>query len=271
MSTGIGVGISPVFNQKAGASAPVCDNLYSVLIDNTDVSQVKYLSNTSDSISLGLNGTGDFSISFWIYPTDLGTGSNMRLISFGSGSTLPFTNIYINNAGNGLQFSCSGGSDVVNDGTSAFNPTVNEWVYMTFTMSRTSTTSTSNWYADGVEIAGPVNKPFPQSTNILTNSAGNPLYIGRNPGTAQRMRGNFDDVTIWNKSLIQSEIIEVMNVTTTNACMDSLSFYSDLSHWWTMGDPDGQASYPTIVDSIGSVDMTMNGMAASNITTNVPT
>ena len=55
--------------------------------------------------------------------------------------------------------------------------------------------------------------------------------------------------------------------------MDDLSFYSKITHWWEMGDnhvPPGPSTFPTIVDSIGSIDLTMVAMSGANIVLDVP-
>lgn len=275
MSTGIGAGISPVFNLKPGSgAAPVCNDLYSVNFANVNGgSQSQWLVGSHGAaVSFGNAGIGDFSIAFWIYPTNLSTGANMRIMDFGLGSaTPPNGRIQLHmNAGATQMIGTAKVTDTATDQSSAFNPPLNTWTHVVWTASRSATHLTGKWYVNGSFIGNTDVDSFPQATNaLITPTTGN-FFIGRSGATGM-FEGSLNDFTIWNKELSAGEITEIMDVSTTDNCMNNLSFYSDLSHWWAMGDPNGQASYPTIIDQVGSLDMEMKGMSVSNITTNVPT
>ena len=273
MATGIGIGIAgQVFQTKAGVGiGPDADCIDSCSVNFANVSggtQTQWLTGAQGTaMTFGAGGIGDFSVCFWMYATNLSSGANMRIFDFGLGATTPPNGriqMHINSAGTQL-IGTAKVNDTATDQSSIFTPLINTWYHITWTASRTATDLTGEWYVDGVFIGNTDVDSFPQATNVLTTATTGPFYIGRS-GASGMFEGNLDDFTIWNRCLTAPEIVEIMTVSLSpTVCMNSLSFYSDLTHWWAMGDPEASVSYPTIPDVIGVQDMEMKGMSASNI------
>jgi|TARA_R110000824_G_scaffold31328_4_gene102064 hypothetical protein len=253
MATGIGVGIAgDVFQTKAGlGSGPAAfSNLYSMYFDGVSESLVG-----SAVPLLGAGGTGDFSISFWIYVDTVISGTNQRVFSFGAGGTLQ-TQMYINAANGNLQF-----NGPFND-SFAWGASGSTWYHMVFRVNRASATLNVGFVQDGTIIN---NKSQTVTTTFDTTGD---FYMGRNAGSFG-FDGNLDEFAVWDKYLTDADCIEIYNSGTPND-LSTLSMAANLQHWWRMGDPTGTASYPTIVDQTGGITMTMTNMDSSNITTNVP-
>tara|TARA_R110000744_G_scaffold76677_1_gene151837 strand:+ start:886 stop:1647 length:762 start_codon:yes stop_codon:yes gene_type:complete len=253
MATGIGVGIAgDVFQTKAGlGSGPAAfSNLYSMYFDGVS----EYLEGSSVPL-LGAGGTGDFSISFWIYVDTVISGSNQRVFAFGAGGTVQ-TQLYINSANGNLQFNSS-----FNDNF-AWGASDDTWYHLVYRVNRASVTDNVGFVQDGTIIN---NKS--QAIATIFDITGD-FFMGRNAGS-YAFDGNLDEFAVWDKYLTDADCIEIYNGGTPND-LSTLSMAANLQHWWRMGDPTGTASYPTIVDQTGGITMTMTNMDSSNITTNVP-
>lgn len=276
MSTGIGAGISPVFELKPGGGVPAgCPkSRYSVEFEGNTGTQ--YLNNNTTALAIGgSGGTGSFSISFWLNWSTITTGDEQGVVLFGGGND-PKLQIYLNAASQSLLFNAnnsSGGGSAYTHGTgNTIFPVIDTWYNFTFVMERTATTINTEWFKDGVSISTK-SGAWPQVDNDLLFPASDNLYFGRRSSSSlEFLEGYLDDFSIWGQTLTSAEVIELMAVTTTNACMADLSFYSRIEHWWKMGDPNGPASYPTIQDAVASapITLTMTNMSSANITTNVP-
>jgi hypothetical protein len=255
MPTGIGVGIAgQVFENKVGSSTPPpsFENLYSVKFNGID--QSLRLLNTAPL--LGTGGTGDFSISFWIKPVSL-TSGNQRLWAFGAGGTLQ-TQMFITTTGN-IQFGgpWSDGFSSPDNGLVA-----GQWAHIVYRVNRASSTLNVGYVTNGVNIN---NKN--QSISTTFDDTGH-TYFGRNVGSFG-FRGHIDEFSIYNKYLSNAEVTEIYNSGTPND-LSALSTSANLQHWWRMGDPLGQPSYPTIADTVGSLDVNMVNQSDTDITTDVP-
>ena len=275
MATGIGIGIAgQVFQTKAGVGIGPdadCEDSCSVNFANVNGgTQTQWLTGAQGTaMTIGAGGIGDFSISFWIYPTNISSGTNMRIFYFGATTAIPSTGLiqmHINATGTQL-IGTAKVDDQIQDQSSAFGLIQDKWTHITWTVARTAAPPiVGKWYVDGVFVGNTDTDGFDPATNVLTTPTTGPFYIGRSTGAAQMFEGNLDDFTIWNRALTPAEIIEIMTVSIDpTVCMNTLSFYDDLTHWWEMGDPQGDVSYPIIPDAIGTIDMEMKGMSASNI------
>lgn len=250
MGLGIGNGNANLWTNKVdGSSPPSFSNLYSMDFDGVN----DYLKGSSVPL-LGDLGTGDWSISFWMNAENIASGTNQRLFSFGAGGTLQ-TQMYIVSNGN-LQFA-GPWSDGYN-----FGGLSNTWYHIIYRVK----TSSSNLNV-GYVLNGTNTNKKNQVVTTTFDTTGN-FYIGRN-SSAYAFNGKIDEFSIWNKYLSNSDCIEIYNAGTPND-LSTVSSAANLQHWWRMGEPSGQASYPTIVDASGSINMTMTNMAATNIETETP-
>ena len=150
MSTGIGAGISPVFELKPGGGVPAgCPkSRYSVRFDGNSGQQ--YLNNNTTPLAIGGSiGTGSFSISFWLNWSTITTGDEQGVILFGGGND-PKLQIYLNAASQSLLFnannSAGGGSSYSHGSGNTIFPVIDTWYNFTFVMERTATTINTEWF-----------------------------------------------------------------------------------------------------------------------------
>ena len=118
-------------------------------------------------------------------------------------------------------------------------------------------------YVDGVKVANSLSG-VPTS---LSATAGNNFQIGALLG-AYFTSGNIDEVAVFSSALSGTDIADIYNSGTPT---DLNTFAVTPVSWWRNGDPNGQASYPTITDDgSASNDGTMTNMIATDIETDVP-
>ena len=271
-------GTGQYYSLGACNAACQCVNLYSCkFIQGAAASQ--YLNNNTSALSIGQSGEKNFTITFWIKLDKNNTGLEQGVISWGAGND-PKIQIYLLSNGGGFQFNMSNisaGGNTWNDGTGIINPPLNTWIHYAYVADRETdeTDMTGTWFQNGISVGSKV-APFPVATNDMNFPSGDNLYFGRRqsaPGT-QSLQGNLEDFTTWDQALTSTEILALMNITTSQtACMTSLPFYSRLTHWWEMGDnhnPPGPSTFPTIADSKGSIGLTMVAMSGTNIVLDVP-
>jgi hypothetical protein len=229
---------------------PPFSNLYSVKFNGVD----QRLQNTTASPLLGSLGTGNWSVSFWVKVDTMITFANQRLWAFGSGGTLQ-TQMYINSSGN-LQF---GGpwSDGFSWGASA-----GTWYHVVYRANTGSASANVGYVLDGSTINS---KNQTITTTFDTTGA---TYIGRNSGS-YGFEGFIDEFAVWNKYLTNADCLEIYNGG-AGVDLNTVAASGNLQHWWRMGDPNGTASYATIVDAKGSLDLSMVNQISSDITTDVP-
>ena len=239
----IAIGISNAIGiAKLG---PAYSNFHSVQFDGTDESL--------DATVSPNFGTGNFTINFWIYRTSTSGSQNIFYKSGGTGS---IWQIFVTN-GNAMQWSSTLWPDGAGVGLTPGN---NVWEMWTYSVSQSGNTAT--WYKNA---ANPNVKNISGATGDF--GVGDKFSIGKNAATsAYNFAGNIDEASFWNKALSSSEITAIYN----SGVPTDLADESGLIHWFRMGDPNGTASYPKILDAKGSITMTMTNMASSNITTNVP-
>ena len=221
---------------------------HSIQFDGTDES-------LDASVSPNI-GTGDFTINFWIYKTDASGGGGQRIFSK-QGGTGSDWQIFINNPGQ-MQWT----SSLWNDASGAgLVPSLDTWEMWSYSVSQSG--NTAIWYKNG---ANPNVKDISGVTGDL--GVGNSFTIGRH-NTSYEFAGNMDEISFWNIALTEAELLNLYN-SGVPTILNKSARSTNLTHWFRMGDPGGTSEYPTIIDAKGNITMTMTNMAASNITTNVP-
>ena len=222
-------------------------NLYSVEFDGSDDYLVK-------SGAVPAVGAGDFSVSFWVY----------RLADSGADEYIMYSDaasdwkIYIKGTNDRMQFDSADFNDIASQTVST-----GAWEHWAFTVERNVK---SVWYKNGSAI-DQKNISSTGTTNYDDTPAA--FTIGRDNGSTYNFNGRLDEVSIWNVALSASNVTAVYN-SGDPTDLKAESFAGNLIHWWRMGDPSGQASYPTISDAEGSLNMTMTNMTDTDINTNVP-
>ena len=93
----------------------------------------------------------------------------------------------------------------------------------------------------------------------------NIIALGRQPTNANYLRGGrLDELSFFNAELNATEVACLYNGGTPS---NLANFIPGPAHWYRMGDGD---SAPTLADSIGNADLTMNNMGEANFITEVP-
>lgn len=154
-----------------------------------------------DSVSIADNNSldliGNFSISFWTYPTDL--TKNQTFLAKGSGTT---TNYYIDfkeTDDNKIEFGFYNGAwrSVSVNGSSI---TANQWNLITVT--RNASSNISRVYINGDDKGS-------LQLNYLPVANSNALKLGSFPGYNQNFTGLLDELIIYNKTLTDTEITNI--------------------------------------------------------------
>jgi len=219
-----------------------------------------------------LRPTGDLTISLWMQPStwNITTGSSTQY-ALGCVRTGGW-GIYLENTGGNnttLEFQLRIGSGYIyakidKDTTEAFTGWKN--IIATYNQS----TGVSRIYHNN-KTTGTTDGSTTPGSSITYNASPVPLFIGadaQNTTVAEHFfNGLIDDVAIFNTEVTSDQRAEIYNF----GKPDDLSQMSGLIGYWRMGDPDGQASFPEIVDVTSNGNNgTMTSMVATDITSNVP-
>ena len=226
---------------------------------------IDVLSTNFDGINDHLNG-GDifkfdnanaFTISMWIKPDNLSaqrclySKTTLDANVFGIG-------LYHNDAGKlFLQMRASG---QLTSHTGGIDLTASVWQHVVLTYSGNQNINGSLFYVNAVADTTPA------SANI-TNTLlfGDDALFGRR-GVAFHYSGNMNEVSIWNKQLSASEVATLYNDGSPQD-VEGVSFNSNLVSFYKMGDGD---IHPTILDNVGSSDLTMINMEEEDFEEDVP-
>ena len=253
MSTGIGVGIAgQVFSSNPGDSTPVYSNLYSVEFDGID----DYLTAASSPL-LGSGGSGAWTISLWFNVSAL-TGDSQRLIDINPGEATARIQIYLDGSGNTIKIAGD-----FTDNYPTFTISAGVWYNVIYRFDgNQSGTNNVGYVINGTNTDD-------GSKSVKTYGDVGTFYVGTNSAGLTPFGGYIDELSIWNKELSDHECIELYNSgSPTDLAASTMA--ANLQNWWRMGDPNGTASFATIVDAKGPLDLTMTNMVAGNIQTNVP-
>lgn len=188
------------------------------------------------------------------------TGSNRTLISKqvgGTGSS-SFTAFYLPNQPQGLQLGFSTGiaSGLNNPIAVSFMPTLGQWNHLAFTFD--DVTKTQRIYING-SLAG---------SNIVSNSVGydsNVIKLGMG-SSALFFDGGIDEVSIYDRSLLLSEIQAIMGAGTAGKCKPTATVSPSGQVGWWSGDGNTNdiagANNGTLLDNasfaIGKVGQAFN-------------
>ena len=239
------VAIYSILNELA--TVPSFTNRFSLNFDGMD-----------DFVNSGastLSGETALSISAWIYPTAYGDATAPSFVSTDEASPRAFYLSLYN--GTNFRFSMStNGTNLNSLDTAIGTVTLNAWQHILVTWDKVNT----NFYKNGL-LLKTVATTFANNQDFTTT---NDLLIGARRSSAGFFEGNIDEVAIFNS------VVDIADVWNGTGEATDLSAYTPVS-WWRNGDPNGQASYPTITDDgSASNDGTMTNMIATDIETDVP-
>lgn len=159
----------------------------------------QYLSNTSPTLA---PGTNDFSIGFWVKPSDLGT--IRTVLSWGvQGNGNQFLWVYLNSSNGWLSVQINDGSGAHLTITGTTNNTTGTWVHYVLNFDRDGNLT---FYRNGSSGA---------SGSIATKagavSPSGSLYVGRYVGENFNFDGVLDEVAWRSRLLTADEITELYN------------------------------------------------------------
>lgn len=196
--------------------------------------------------------TTNFSVSAWVRPFNI---SAQRYMVSNTTSTNPaIVNgflLYHSNSGQPqFQVRCAGTGAVGSQNATVM--VIGNWYHLVGTYDGANVRVYRNGVVGGTAGAG---------TGILVQSASAAFQTGRTPASAagNYFQGHIDEVSVWNKTLSDSDIIKLYNDgRPTNLLVNPN--YANLQCWWKMGDGD---VYPTVKDYSrrGNVSGTMTNMA----------
>jgi len=188
-----------------------------------------YLQSSSD-----ISFTGDFSLSFWIKPT------NTNDCWFGK---FNLNAAYIS--------SNSSGNIQVNGAVSTVGITTGEWNHIL--LSRSSSTITIYKKSATSNSSGTITKSGTVTYNIIGKYSSQ--FSGGGAGFEHL--GLIDEVAFFSSALSSTDATNIYN----NGAPGNLSSYSTLTNWWRLGET---ISGSTIPDYVGSNDLTVYGAITSN-------
>tara|TARA_R100000664_G_C2740541_1_gene129094 strand:+ start:295 stop:1083 length:789 start_codon:yes stop_codon:yes gene_type:complete len=244
----------------------VFKNLYSLNFDGVD-DYVNY--GDSNTFSFG-NGTSDtpFSMSIWFKMADI---SNMPIINKTTAvSAQREYYMYINQNDKLVMalFDTSTGGYIFASSTAAITSVQGSWSHVVFTYDGGGAATDMTIYLNGSSIALSTSSgTIGSGSYVAMENTAFPLHVGFFELISRYTNGNFDEFSMWNKELTSGNVTALYN----SGEPTNLSGEAGLIGWWRMGDPNGAAAYPTIVDqSTNSNDGTMTNMASGDIVTDVP-
>lgn len=145
-------------------------------------------------------GTGSFSIALWVYASSPMSSYGMSL--WNGGSSAGYPGYSIGETSSGWQLSLSDGTTV--KGLYFLSSAINQWVYFTAVINRTSQTAYT--YVNGVQM---------NSTGIGTlgslSNINYSFYLGSESGASYFMTGQINDLRIYSRALSSAEVMALYN------------------------------------------------------------
>ena len=180
-----------------------------------------YIAFSDGSSDLNFQAT-DRTISFWFYPLeeDDENGYIMNKGTFGTGGDGSGWYIYYNSSTGVLQYYTN--QTGANQPNNSIALTYGEWAHCAVVISDSGTDST--WYINGE--AG-----TPKTNHIAPASDTQNFNLMNRAGATKACGGSINEVSIWNKTLTQSEINELYN---NGLALDATghSASANLLHYW---------------------------------------
>ena len=211
----------------------------------------------ADAVALRLNAS-DASWSFWVKLDSL-SGGDGKMIAKGqtAGAGNQSYQIRTDNADLKFQFYYPTVGWRTVTGSSYF--TSLDWVHVVVTMQQSTKNVTIYKNGSVFQSGTSIGYPIPSNTGEL--------MFGCRANLTNFLSGMLDEVGIFNTVLSAGTVTSIYNSGTPA----SLEDVSGLVGWWRMGDPNGTAAYPTIIDqSTNSNNGTMTNMVSGDIVTTVP-
>jgi len=258
-------------------SSPPFSNTKSVRFGNLD-----YLSAESDDVQDVFKRTGNgsgasdaWSVSFWIKPSS--SGNNSQTVFYYGGNDLNNEGfVWVRYLGSSsfrsIQLNYGTNNNRLRLLTSQNSFSVNQWSHVLITYDGGTTGSSSGSVSDYYSRFKIFIDGAQQTTSNNHNNYG---YSGdinselfnvakKGPSTGyMRVQSKLDEFAIWDSD----QSANISGIYNSGAPHDLSLLAGAPSNWWRMGDGD---TYPTLQDSVGSADFTMNNMTAADIVSDTP-
>ena len=258
-------------------SSPPFSDTYSLNFNQND-----YLSgtaNTSNPFYRAANGTGSsdaWTVAFW-FKGGSSNNQNQTIIGYGSTDVANNGQVWIKYNGQGgssdrivLQYGSNNNRLVIQTANGSVTP--GTWEHWVVSYDGGTTGSSSADVSDYYSRFKIYKNGTLQSTTNSHNNYGwtgaipvGHFRVGRRAGSGNYLRNNtrVDELAIW----ASDESSNVSAIYNSGSTHDLSDLGSPPDHWYRMGDGD---TFPTIQDSIGSLDLTMTNMTSADIVSDVP-
>lgn len=217
----------------------------------------------NDYVSFGDNFTFEhsqaFSISLWVKPNNVAAQRCLISKVSADANVYGYSLQHTNTGALYLQLRATGA--LLSPYTFTSTLTAGVWQHVVLTYTGASNINGARAYLNGSVGDTPASGAL-SGTWANTNS-----YITGARGTAGfPYSGNITQQSIWNKALSAAEVTELYN-TGQPSDLNNHSAAANLLSWWKMGTGD---TYPTLLDSKGSVNGTMTNQTSADIEEDVP-
>lgn len=258
-------------------SSPPFADTKSVSFNQNDYATAASPSALSTVLGRASNGSGSgdaWSMSVWLKCGTHTGGSKQTILFFGDTDYDNGGHIWLYYKGSDKSLTLQYGSKNNNlEFKSANNVfTSNTWHHILVTYDGGTTGSASgsvssyysrfNLYVDGSLLSTTnSNDNYGWSSGVDTDY----LYLGKRRPNNDWMKNatKVDELAFWGSD----ESSNVAAIYNSGATHDLSALGSAPLHWWRMGDGD---TYPTLQDTVGSVDLTMTNMTVAEIVSDVP-
>ena len=152
--------------------------------------------------SLGLVGTGNFSVSSWVNANTLGAGFNRRILAYSQDTDNGYTLLHDLDIGGRFAIEVKKSGNIYTAGATSPITSTGTWYHLVGVFNGSA--NTADLYVNGVRYTGgtTLGLSIPTTTNTL--------YIGTRDTTAH-WNGQIDDVRIYNYALTATQVKQVMN------------------------------------------------------------
>lgn len=196
-----------------------------------------------------LNGKNTATYMAWVRLDDATMLTGYKMLLFFRGAGTNATGLVINNGKIGCHWNDEGWSWDVNSGLTLTASDIGKWVHIAMTASPTGL----NFYLNG-------KKGLAVGSNISNPVIASGLMLGKNqPGDAVFI-GSFDQVSIWNRTLSQAEILKYMH---SRVLLNETGIISYL----TFDKEDVGGGYSDLKSNAG---ISLNGVVTKTQVSNIP-
>jgi len=264
-------------NLTINVSNPPFSNTKSIKFNSPDFLESSLVSSMSTVIGRSGNGSGasdGWTISLYLKSGTHTGGAKQTIFYFGDSDHDNGGHVWIYYKGSEQAVYLEYGSknNYIRIKTPNNSLSIGSWKNIIFTYDGGTTGSSSGDISNYYNRFKSVMDGITQITTFSNNNYGwsgsidsDILRIGRRASGNDYLRNNakVDEVALWSAD----EFLNISSIYNGGTPFDLSTLGSAPSNWWRMGDND---TYPNLLDSSGSVDLTMFNMTAGDIVNDTP-